>query len=180
MFLSDFITSFAPVFQHIMTKAEKLAEKLALQPHPEGGWYKELYRSSLKINSNYLPEWFTEGDKNLLTSIYFLLPEGHFSGLHKIASDEMWYWHEGGPIEIWILSPNGQFEIKHVGPDHDYFLWIPAGYWFGSRPKPGTPYALMSCAVSPGFDFRDFQMATHDFIQRQFPDIYPLIQPIIR
>jgi predicted cupin superfamily sugar epimerase len=141
---------------------QRLISSLELQPHPEGGYYKETYRSAANI-----------GDRSLSTAIYFLLPAGQRSHLHRIKSDELWHYHLGGPLIVTQISPAGKVEEIRIGPDVEAGQKlqhaVPAGYWFGSRPADGTEFTVVGCTVAPGFDFADFEMGKRADLLREFP-----------
>jgi predicted cupin superfamily sugar epimerase len=135
-------------------RAALLIDQLEMQPHPEGGFYRELYRSALRVQ----PEDGRPA-RAALTTIYFLLPEDAHSKWHRVASDEVWHLYEGGPLELLQASPDGatidrillgQATSLAAGPVHV----VPAGYWQAARSR--RPYALVGCTVGPGFDFADF------------------------
>jgi predicted cupin superfamily sugar epimerase len=135
------------------TRAAELIEQLGMRPHPEGGFYRELYRSSAIVQpSDGRPA------RAALTTIYFLLPEGAHSRWHRVASDEVWHLYEGGPLELYQAPPD-MSTVEHVllgpanaasGPVHV----VPAGWWQAARSR--GAYALTGCTVGPGFDFADF------------------------
>lgn len=138
-------------------RAAALIEQLNLRPHPEGGFYCELYRSATHVQP-------LDGRplRPSLTTIYFLLPEGSHSRWHRVESDEVWHLYEGGPLELFqtgpdvasvdriILSPASHLVDASLGPVHT----VPAGCWQAARAT--GPYALVGCTVGPGFDFADF------------------------
>jgi predicted cupin superfamily sugar epimerase len=135
-----------------MTQLQQLINELELQAHPEGGYYKETYRSAQTLDGQ---------DRHLLTSIYFLLTAENASRFHRIKSDELWYFHAGSPLIVHTLSKRGH-EQHHLGLDlskgQQPFLWIPKDTIFGSTILNDEGYSLVSCAVAPGFDFRDFEL----------------------
>jgi predicted cupin superfamily sugar epimerase len=142
-----------------------LIKYLQLQPHPEGGYYKETYRSSGMIASQCLPPIFG-GDRHYTTAIYFLLHQGDFSAFHRIKSDECWHFYEGGTLLIHVIDPFGTYTCTQLGKNLDqgdrYQFVVPAGSWFASEPALGSDFALVGCTVSPGFDFADFELANAD------------------
>lgn len=156
-------------------------ESYAMQPHPEGGYFAETYRSSETITQRALPDRFT-GDRNLSTAIYFLLESHHFSALHRIQSDEVWHFYAGGPLEVFVFDPAGNLEIIRLGSDPDqgevFQAVVPAGYWFASRPAAGTPYSLVGCTVAPGFDFADFELSNSQTVISKNPEHQKLIQEL--
>jgi predicted cupin superfamily sugar epimerase len=130
--------------------------QLDLLPHPEGGYYKETYRS--KEESAF--EGFN-GKRSISTAIYFLLEGKDKSHFHRIQSDELWFFHEGEALEIFVLREDKVEWIalgKNIEQGEQLQAIIPAGLWFGARLKSQTGYALVSCTVAPGFDFRDFEL----------------------
>ncbi len=168
-----------------MTAADYISY-LQLLPHPEGGYYKETYRSSEKITYASLPLRFaqTTGDRSLATSIYFLLPAGEFSAFHRINSDEGWHFYAGGPILIHVIDPDGRYTQLVLGPDLSkgaaFQAMVPAGAWFASEPAPGTLFALVGCTVTPGFDFQDFEMASAHTLLPLCPEQAKLITRLCR
>ncbi len=137
-----------------MHNAAHWIKTLNLQPHPEGGWFKETYRALGAING-----------RNFSTAIYFLLEAGQRSVFHRIKSDEIWHFYAGKPLDIHIL---GQDTIR-LGPDAPLAV-VPANRWFGARLSPAYGYALVGCTVSPGFDFADFEIARRGELLSQFPE----------
>ncbi|MEU4606915.1 cupin domain-containing protein [Kribbella sp. NPDC023972] len=133
-----------------MEKPE-LAGLLGLEPHPEGGWYRETWRSEVEI----APEGY-DGTRASATAIYFLLAPGEESRSHRVRSAEVWLWHSGGPLTL----EYGE-EAVTLGPDvaagERPQVVVPAGAWQAARPAGDQP-VLVSCIVSPGFDFADFTM----------------------
>lgn len=135
----------------------EIIEGYNMQPHPEGGWYVETYRHPEK---HIFPGF--DGPRNLSTSILFLLPEGKKSALHRIKSDEIWYHHAGGTLYILTLDHEGKEQINALGPQvkngESLQYVVRAGTWFGAEPAQGAGYCLVGCQVSPGFDFKDFEL----------------------
>lgn len=133
-----------------------LIEELQLRPHPEGGFYRETWRSPLTLPGAVLPHG---ADRSAATSIYFLLTADSFSAFHRIASDELWFFHAGDPLEVIALPEQAGEEVtvwrlSMSSP----FAAVPAGRTFGSRVAAGGRWSLVSCVVAPGFDFADFVM----------------------
>lgn len=163
-------------------RPSEIISRLDLQPHPEGGYYRETYRSNGEILD--LPPYF-EGSRNYSTAIYFLLTGDNFSAFHRIRQDEMWHFYLGAPIELIEISSEGKVTTTHIGNDleKDQQLQhlVPGGSWFASRLLPGAgDYALAGCTVSPGFDFRDFEMAKRANLIQLFPDHGELITVLTR
>jgi predicted cupin superfamily sugar epimerase len=153
-------------------EAESIIRHLNMKPHPEGGYYKETYRStSLTVNS--------EGNsRSQSTAIYFLLENQNKSHFHRIKSDELWFFHQGKPLEILSIE-NGILKRTILGNDflagQQAQAMIPANTWFGSRLLQGKGFGLVSCTVSPGFDFHDFEMAKKENLILEFPDLKEII-----
>ena len=166
-----------------MISPEQLIQQYELAPHPEGGWYKETYRSKEAIAAAALPERFT-GQRVFSTAIYFLLEAGNFSAFHKIKSDECWHFYTGDPLEVYILKPVGNLDIIFLGSDiskQQVFQYVvPANCWFASRPSPDSKFSFVGCTVAPGFDFADFELATADNLIDEFPQHKDLIQSLCR
>lgn len=153
-------------------------EALQLKAHPEGGFYKETYRSNeVVLNRN--------GDKRpASTGIYFLITQEAFSAFHKIESDEMWHFHAGSALEVIMIHENGHIELLNIGPEIDkgqqLQAVVPAGCWFGSRVLGTGDYSLVGCTVAPGFDFEDFVLAERIDLQNNFPQHKSIIEALTR
>lgn len=133
----------------MVLRVKELIQKYNLQPHPEGGYFKEEYRSKQKVLSSISGE-----ERNTVTHIYFLLEKGQFSRFHKVIHDEIWNYYEGDPIKLIEYNGNEMFE-KVIGPgSDDYFVVIKGGV-FQAAESIGD-YSLVGCTVAPGFDFKDF------------------------
>ena len=161
----------------------ELIERFKLAPHPEGGYFKENYRSLETIPKTFLPKRF-KGERNYSTAIYFLLEQGNFSAFHRIQSDECWHFYSGGRLIIHVIQLNGKLETIKLGNDfaagEQFQAIVPASCWFASEPAPGTAYAFVGCTVAPGFDFNDFELAEADSLSKQFPQHRALIQRLCR
>jgi uncharacterized protein len=166
----------------MMISAKSLIRKFDLKKHPEGGYFAESYRSSEIISRQALPSRY-KGDRSFSTAIYFLLPTGAVSRLHRIASDEIWHFYLGGPLELLQISPDGKLGKLILGPDvaegQKIQHAVPAGFWFGARPAEGSPYSFVGCTVAPGFDFTDFELADAEVLLRTFPALREEILPFL-
>lgn len=158
-------------------EARALIDALELTPHPEGGYFRETYRDTLTLPAAAIPGH--SGPRSASTAILFLLPAGHHSALHRIASDEVWHFHRGDPLVVHVLHPDGDREDLLLGADlsHDQRLQavVPRGATFGARLAPGGRYALVGCTVAPGFDFADFVMPTRAELLAAFPQHAELV-----
>ena len=156
-------------------------EQLGLIPHPEGGYYREVYRSEAVINSHTLP-FKADSDRNYMTSIYFLLDEDNYSAFHRIKSDEMWYYHAGDTLVVHSISELGDYQRRLLGSNlaanEQLSFVVEAGDWFASEVENKTGFVLVSCAVSPGFDFNDFELADKDLLS-EFPQHQALIKRLL-
>ena len=159
--------------------AEFYITHLGLLPHPEGGFYKENYRSGEKWSGTSDEFPF---DRNFSTAIYYLLSNGDFSGFHRIKSDECWHHYAGDTLLIHIIHKDGTYECihlgKHSGNGEVFQFVVPANAWFASEPAPGSSFVLTGCTVSPGFDFKDFEMAKQIELLQQFPQHAMIIQQL--
>lgn len=164
-------------------RAAYLVKVLDLQPHPEGGFYREVYRSADRIAASALGSGFG-GDRNFSTSIYFLLEKENFSAFHRIKSDETWHFYEGDTLEVLEIDAKGHVQITNLGNNIEtgdvYQYTVKANTWFGSRVKAGGQYSLVGCTVAPGFDFRDFEMASRAELLREFPTLRSTIEAMTR
>ncbi len=147
--------------------ASQWIELLHLQPHPEGGHFRESYRSTEWIRKQDLPERFS-GDRSFSTAIYFLLERDEFSALHRIKQDEVWHFYDGSSLTIHIIETAGTYSTIRLGRRIDFGetpqAVVPAGYWFGATVTDQTGFALVACTVAPGFDFADFELPTRAIV----------------
>lgn len=161
-----------------MKTVEYWINHLSLNEHPEGGYYRETYRSAEFVNGSALPTRFG-GDRNYSTTIYFLLPSNKRSLFHKIKSDEIWYYHSGSALTIYVLDQNGLSQHR-LGPDiekgESLQVIVPSNVWFGALVNEKDNYTLSSCSVSPGFDFRDFELAERAQLLHAYPNEAAVIE----
>ena len=159
--------------------AEQVIEALGLAPHPEGGYYREVYRSEEVVPAAALPPRYGS-DRVVATSILFLLTHASYSALHRLASDEVYHLYLGGPLDLSVLHPTGEAETVRLGQDllrgERVQHVVPRGAWQGSRLVGEAPFALMGCTVAPGFDFADFEMAKRSEIVRKYPHAADIIR----
>jgi predicted cupin superfamily sugar epimerase len=148
-----------------MQTIDSLVNDLKLLPHPEGGFYREMYRSPTIVNANGLAQ------KSAYTSIYYLLSGDDFSSWHRIKSDETWYFHSGGDVIIYFFDENKALKTIQLGLDSKCFqATIPANTWFAAKPISQNSFCLVSCAVAPGFEFTDFEIGQRDTLLNEFGD----------
>lgn len=162
-----------------MLTAAAVRRHLALQSHPEGGYFREVHRSPAGVAH---PE--TGEPRAALTSIYFLLEMGEFSAFHRVRSDEVWNFHAGGPLELHLISPEGVHFVHHLGGNvvagERPQVVVPANWWQAARPVASVEFSLCGCQVAPGFDFADFEMPTREAMMALFPQHEHLIGDLTR
>jgi uncharacterized protein len=145
---------------------------LGLTKHPEGGYFREVYRSDEIISKKGLPERYTSF-RPFSTSIYFLLESHEFSAFHRLKSDEVWHFYCGSSITIYVINPRGDLNRWVLGPDPGkgevFQQTIQMGCWFAATVNENDSFTLTGCNVSPGFDFEDFELGKKDYLVRQFP-----------
>ncbi len=164
-------------------KINKIIQSLNLQPHPEGGYYKETYRSKGHVDSDSLPQNI-DGDRNYSTSIYYLLCSNDFSVFHRIKQDEVWHFYKGSSITIHMLTKTGAYKKQVVGnniskEEQPQFV-VEAGDWFAVTVNESDTYSLLGCTVSPGFDFADFELANKEEMLDQYPNYKGVINKLCK
>ena len=146
------------------TDAQRWIDRLHLEPHPEGGFYRQTYRASLTLPNSALPGY--TGDRAASTAIYFLLAGDQFSAFHRLRSDELWHFYAGSSLVVHVIEPGGNYRQLLLGSnyaaDEQFQAVVPAGCWFGSSLRQPDTFALVGCTVAPAFDFADFEMAKRD------------------
>ncbi|MBZ0201511.1 MAG: cupin domain-containing protein [Ignavibacteria bacterium] len=166
-----------------MNKTEHYISILALEKHPEGGWFKEVYRSNELIKAEHLPARFN-GHRYHSTSIYFLLTGDTFSALHRIKSDELWHFYDGSPVTIHMIDEKGNYSTVRLGRDVEqgevFQFAVPAGAWFGATVDDADSFTLVGCTVAPGFHFDDFELANRDRLMKRFPQHKEVIGRLTR
>ena len=141
--------------------AASLIGLLKLQSHPEGGHFRETFRSEMDVDG---------GRRAASTAIWFLLEAGDFSAWHRVTSDEVWHHYDGGPLALWTLDAEGPRRTvlgRDWGAGERPQAVVPAGVWQAAEPL--GAFALCGCTVAPGFDFADFEMASRGSLEQAFP-----------
>jgi predicted cupin superfamily sugar epimerase len=160
---------------------QNLIHQYNLLPHPEGGYFKETYRSKESITTSGLPSRFP-GERTFSTAIYFLLLKDLFSAFHRIKSDECWHFYEGDSLHVHVLHINGSYELIRLGRNREqgevYQAIVPADAWFASETT--GEYSFVGCTVSPGFDFADFELARAAELIKEYPETALLIERLCR
>lgn len=161
---------------------QELIEQLELSRHPEGGWFRETYRSNETVSAASLPERFG-GSRAFSTAIYYLLEFGDMSAMHRIKADEIWHFYAGTALLIHCISAAGSYQLLRLGADpaagERFQVVVPAGCWFGAEPV-AQGFALVGCTVAPGFDFADFEMADAGQLCERYPQHVELIMRMSR
>ena len=168
-----------------MNKAEYWITKLGLEKHPEGGYYKEVYRSAELIAAGHLPERYSGGARNHSTSIYFLITGKEFSAFHRIKSDELFHFYAGSPLAIHMITEAGKYSTVTLGADAEggevFQHAVPRGVWFSAETPGGDDaYSLVGCMVAPGFDFSDFELGKRIELLKRYPAQADLIKRLTR
>ncbi|CAB3662017.1 Uncharacterized conserved protein [Achromobacter denitrificans] len=159
--------------------ADTLIRRLALQPHPEGGYYRETYRAAGAV---------TRADGKRLaasTAIYYLLCDGAWSAWHRIRADELWHFHAGAPLHVHVLAPDGGYRRLRLGnaladEGAEFQGVVPGGSWFAAELAEPGGYALAGCTVAPGFEFSEFELADAGELRRLYPAQAELIARLAR
>ena len=146
-------------------------DKLNLERHTEGGYFREVYRKKADVQG---------GD--LATSIYYLLPSGEASKLHRLENDEVWYYHYGSPLILYFITPQGKAESYLLGPEveqgHHFSKVIPARTIFGAEVRDPDTFSLVSCNMSPGFDYDDFELMDRKKMLTLYPEYADMIHKL--
>jgi len=163
--------------------AQTYIDALQMEAHPEGGYFKETYRSHHLMDVPQA-DGGTTVQRNVSTGIYFLLEKSNFSAFHKIQSDEMWHFYAGHALEVLELNEIGELCCTRLGSNilggevHQHV--VPANTWFASRVAAGGSFSLVGCTVAPGFDFADFCLADRAMLVAVFPQHSKTIAELTR
>jgi hypothetical protein len=163
--------------------AEDIIRLLHMEPHPEGGYFAEGYRSSEFLAREALPARYP-GPRRTGTAIYYLLTAATFSEIHRVASDEIFHFYLGDPVEMLQLRPDGSTHRVAIGADLAQNMRpqvvVPHGVWQGSRLVPGGRFALLGCTVGPGFEYADYERGSRELLLAQYPEARELILALTR
>ncbi len=166
-----------------MKDARYWIDRLGLVRHPEGGHYRESYRSHESIARSHLPERLS-GDRSFSTAIYFLLPGDEFSAFHRIKQDEVWHFYEGSTLTIHVIDPKGEYSRialgRRIERGEALQAMVTAGYLFGASVDDPASYALVGCTVAPGFDFDDLEVPRREALLAQYPQHRAIIERLTR
>jgi len=164
--------------------ADEIKRLLNLVPHPrEGGSFIQTWRAEEMIPHDALPPRYS-AERAAGTCIYYLLEPGTFSEMHRLASDEIFHFYAGDPVEMLQLAPDGSARTVMLGSDlaagqHPQLV-VPKYVWQGSQLAPGGKVALLGCTVSPGFDFADYEAGRAEPLAREYPQYAELIRMLTR
>ncbi|TAL75544.1 MAG: cupin domain-containing protein [Burkholderiaceae bacterium] len=158
----------------------RLVHQFDLQPHPEGGYYRETYRCEERVQRLQSGQ-----ERSASTAIYYLLSGDAYSAWHRIRSDELWHFHAGCPLDIHVLDDLGQLRTLRLGnvledPSARFQAVVPAGRWFAAERIDHRSYSFVGCTVAPGFEFSEFELADAAQLQMQYPQHAALIQRLGR
>jgi uncharacterized protein len=144
--------------------SDEWVQALGLQPHPEGGYYREMYRATAQVETS-------RGPRSAGTAIYYLLPRGTFAAWHRVASDEVWHFYEGEPLTLYLLGAGGLERVvlgREVARGERPQVVVPAGVLQAAAPE--GAYTLAGCTVAPGFDFADWEMPSREALVALHPE----------
>jgi len=159
-------------------QAQNYIEKLQLKSHPEGGYYKEIYRAGEMILPEHLPKRYKSA-RNISTSIYFLLEGNQISHFHRLKSDEQWHYYDGSSIILYVIGESGNLSKillgRNIEKGESPQTIIKHNSWFAAELSDKTSFALIGCTVTPGFDFNDFELGKRSELIDTFPQLRELI-----
>ncbi len=163
--------------------ARYFIEKLQLLPHPEGGYFRQTYRSEVVVARESLPAGFS-GARAASTAIYFLLEGKNFSAFHRLRSDEVWHFYDGEPLIVHVIDAEGKYSRILLGRDLEagqmLQAMVRAGCWFASHVADWNSFSVVGCTVAPGFDFEDFEMGERQELGARYPQHRGLIEQLTR
>ena len=154
-------------------------EKLSLISHPEGGYFTETYQSPDLLSTSGLPERYS-AERVCAKAIYFLVPDGQVSKFHRLTCEEIWCYHFGAPLTLYIIEKAGKLRHLILGPDPErgehFQVTVPHDVWFGAKVNKKDEYTLVSCITAPGFDFEDFELAGCESLIQEYPQHKDVIE----
>jgi predicted cupin superfamily sugar epimerase len=158
------------------SKANQYIKQLQLIKHPEGGYFREIYRSGEIILPQHLPKRY-KTSRNFSTSIYFLLEGKQFSAFHLLQSDELWHFYDGSDVLLSIIDTKGNLSNQKFGRGEgcNFQICIKKKSWFAAEIENKKSFSLFGCTVSPGFEFNDFELGRRDNLIKKFPQHNALI-----
>ena len=164
-------------------EAKYWIEKLQLEEHPEGGYFRQTYRSEVSIAREALPAGFA-GARAASTAIYFLLEGENFSAFHRLRSDEVWHFYAGDPLVVHVIEPEGNYSSILLGCDLEAGQVLQgvvrAGCWFASHVADWNSFSVVGCTVAPGFEFDDFELGKRAELVATYPQHREFIHRLTR
>lgn len=162
-------------------KAKQYITQLQLRKHPEGGYFREVYRSGELILPEHLPARY-RSSRNFSTSIYFLIEGKQFSAFHLLQSDELWHFYDGSTVLLYIINQSAELSSKKLGKKKncELQLTIESQNWFAAELEDKKSFALFGCTVSPGFEFEDFELGKRDDLLKKFPQHSDVIKRLTK
>ncbi len=148
---------------------DELIRRFGLLPHPEGGYYRETYRSTQTVSREGAEE-----TRSASTAIYYMLSDGAHSAWHRLKSDEIWHFYAGEPLNVHVLDEDGTLTTHRLGnalthPDTVFQAVVLAGHWFAAQCEDPASFAVVGCTVAPGFEFSEFEVGSVDALQVRYP-----------
>jgi predicted cupin superfamily sugar epimerase len=167
-----------------LNEINELVKRFKLLPHPEGGHYACIFKSTDTVKSSD-KERYNDEDRSAGTSIYYLLKGDDFSAWHSLKSDELWHYYTGSSVKIYVVDKQGNLTTYLLGntlenPDALFQVAIAADNWFAAEVVDKTSYCLVGCTVNPGFEFKDFKLANRESLSAEFPQHQALINQFTR
>ena len=160
-----------------------IIKKLNLKRHPEGGYFKEIYRCDELIQKESLPNRYNS-HRNFSTSIYYLLQNNDFSAFHRLKSDEIWHFYKGSPLILHVINKDVVYKRHILGNalnnKESFQIVIKKGDWFAAEVKNKESFSLLGCTVAPGFDFNDFEMGQRSVLLEMYPKHSAIINKLTR
>jgi predicted cupin superfamily sugar epimerase len=151
--------------------AASLVKKLGLEKHPEGGYFKQTYRSDMMAAI----EGF-DGPRNISNAIYYMLAGNQFSAFHRLKSDEIWHHYAGGSITLYAIDRDGKLSKTKIGREGSPQAIMKAGTWFAAAVNSKKSYCLLGCTMSPGFDYPDWELGKRDVLVGMYPHHKKIIE----
>ena len=143
-------------------------QELGLTPHPEGGWYRQVYGND-------------ENGIKQISTIYYMLCDEDFSAFHLLHDVvEIWYYHAGEPLDIYVIAPNGELKTHHLSADAEMQVVIEPEQWFAAELPSKKGFSLVGCAVAPAFTFENFELAQKEELSQAFPQHKALIERLAK
>ena len=155
---------------------------LGLEKHPEGGYFREVYRSDEGVVKSHLPERF-QSKHAFSSAIYYLLSDREKSHFHRIQQDEIWHFYDGAPMIIYTIDAHRMTAFR-LGKNPDKgqlpMLVVPKGTIFAAEVENQRSFSLVGCTVSPGFEYEDFELMTRESLVQMYPEHHEIIGKFTR